>query len=170
MYYRSTNAEGRFVHYGGALVAGVEFGSGIELNPTSSGGVARIQPAGDESNKDIALLGKGTGGVFLGSTAATALAFRGAFSSTSTWSAGATSSGQPVELTFANTVFDVNPGDLIGAIEVYPTASTTPLAYLHYRTSTAATSRLTVALGNIASTATSTTSGHIRVTWLDLTA
>lgn len=169
MEYRSTNAEGRFVHFGGALVAGVAFGSGIELNPTSSGGVARIQPVGDESAKSIAILGKGTGGVYIGSTAATSQPFKGAFSSTLTWSLAGVSSGQPGEITFANTDFDVNPGDLIGAIELWPTASTTPLAFLHYRTSTVNTSRLTVALGNIASTAASTTSGHVRVTWLKLT-
>ena len=66
MEYRSTNADGRFVHYGGALVAGVSFGSGIELNPNSSGANPNVMPAGDETNKGITLKGKGTGTVTIG--------------------------------------------------------------------------------------------------------
>ena len=67
MNYRSTNETG-YVHFGGALIAGVEQGSGIELNPTSSGGTPVIKPAGDEENKNIGIAGKGTGGVSIGSS------------------------------------------------------------------------------------------------------
>lgn len=68
MNYRSTNPDGRYVHFGGAGVFGVEFGSGIELNPTSSGSAANISPAGDEANKGITIVGKGTGTVTLGNS------------------------------------------------------------------------------------------------------
>jgi len=180
MLYRSSTGG---QHISGDITAGVGSSHGVQLSGGSTGGL--VQAVGDDANVSLTLKGKGTGGVtigdssqtvafagpvLVGSTAAGSLGFRGAFSSTSTWSLAAVSSGQVGELTFANTVFDVNPGDLIGAIEVWPTASTTPLAFMHYRMSTVATSRLTVVVGNIASTVTSTLSGHIRVSWLDLTA
>lgn len=66
MNYRSTNADGRYVHFGGALVSGAEFGSGIELNPNSSGANPNIMPAGDETNKGITLKAKGSGTVTIG--------------------------------------------------------------------------------------------------------
>lgn len=65
--YRSTNTTG-FTHHGGALVVGTEAGSGIELNPTSSGDNAIIVPAGDETNKSLTIKGKGAGGVAIGSS------------------------------------------------------------------------------------------------------
>lgn len=71
MFYRSTNAEGRAQHCGGAFVAGVEFGSAVELNPNSSGNAPIIQPAGDEAAKDIRIKGKGTGGVRVGANSTT---------------------------------------------------------------------------------------------------
>ena len=43
-------------------------GSGIELNPNSSGSAPSITPVGDESNKSLVLSGKGTGGVQIGSS------------------------------------------------------------------------------------------------------
>ena len=67
MNYRSTNAQGH-VHFGGAVIAGVEQGSGIELNPASSNANANIKPAGDEDNKSLTIAGKGTGGVAIGSS------------------------------------------------------------------------------------------------------
>lgn len=71
MNYKSTNADGRFTHFGGALVAGAELGSGIELNATSSGAIPSILPVGDETNKDIRIAGKGTGGIRLGTNSTT---------------------------------------------------------------------------------------------------
>jgi hypothetical protein len=169
MLYRSSTGG---QHISGDITAGVGSSHGVQMSGGSTGGI--IQAVGDDASISLNILAKGAGGITIGSslqtvTIAGGLGLRGAMTSTSTWTAGAVSSGQPVELTFASTTFDVNPGDLIGAIEVWPTASTTPLAFLHYRTSTVVTSRLTVALGNIASTVTSTTSGHIRVTWLKFT-
>lgn len=166
MQYRSTNTTG-YVHYGGALIAGVEHGGGIELNPvTSTSGVPRIQPAGDEQNKSIAILGKGTGGVLLGSTTASALAFKGAFTSTITYQLAAVSSGQVGLVTLASTDCDVQPGDLI-SISVVPT--TNALVFGGYRQSTADTSRITITMANVTSSVTSTTSGEVRVTWIDFT-
>lgn len=69
MIYRSTNTH--FTHHQGALVAGVELGSGVELNPTSSGAAPTILPCGDESNKSLIIGGKGTGGVQLGQSSTT---------------------------------------------------------------------------------------------------
>jgi len=63
--YRSTNNTG-YTHHNGAFVVGVELGSGIELNPTSSAATPNIMPAGDEANKSITIQGKGTGGVQIG--------------------------------------------------------------------------------------------------------
>jgi hypothetical protein len=63
MNYRSTQADGKYVHFGGSLIAGADMGSGIELNATSSGAAPTIQPVGDETNKGITIQGKGTGTV-----------------------------------------------------------------------------------------------------------
>jgi hypothetical protein len=71
--YRSTNARGKFVHFGGSLVAGADEGSGIELNATSSASTPTIRPVGDESAKSISIAGKGTGGVQLGSGSTTSI-------------------------------------------------------------------------------------------------
>ena len=66
--YRSTNTTG-YTHFGGALVVGSELGSGIELNPNSSGSAPNIMPAGDETNKGIGLYSKGSGTISIGSSA-----------------------------------------------------------------------------------------------------
>ena len=71
MEYRSTNADGQYTHHKGAFVAGVDYGSGIELNPTSSGGSPNIMPAGDETNKGITLKAKGTGLITIGDSSNT---------------------------------------------------------------------------------------------------
>lgn len=68
MNYRSTNTTG-YVHFGGAGIFGVEQGSGIELNPNSSGSAPVIMPAGDETNKGLTLASKGTGTITVGSSA-----------------------------------------------------------------------------------------------------
>ncbi len=69
MNYRSTNVwQGGSAH-GGALVVGAEAGSGIELNPASSGTAPNIMPCGDETNKGITLASKGTGTITIGSSA-----------------------------------------------------------------------------------------------------
>ncbi len=69
MNYRSTNVLQGGSANGGALIIGAEAGSGIELNPTSSGTAPNIQPCGDETNKGITLQSKGTGTITIGSSA-----------------------------------------------------------------------------------------------------
>lgn len=66
--YRSTNGIG-YTHFGGAMVVGTEVGSGIELNPASTGTAPNIMPAGDETNIGITLQSKGTGTITIGSSA-----------------------------------------------------------------------------------------------------
>lgn len=75
MNYKSTQGDGRFVHFGGALVAGAELGSGIELNPNSSGSAPNIVPCGDETDKSITIKGKGVGGVQVGNASTTPILF-----------------------------------------------------------------------------------------------
>ncbi len=169
MNYRSSLAG---QHISGNIVAGVGSSHGIEIGGGSTGGT--IQAVGDDANISLSIFGKGSGGIVIGNSsqtvligASSGLAFKGYFTSTQSWALAATSSGQVGELTFTSSQFDVNPGDLIGAIEVTPTTSA--LIYGGYRLSTVATSRLTVIMANVTSTATSTTSGGIRVTWADLT-
>src|SRR3990167_10728913 len=101
MQYRSTNTVG-YTHRGGAFVVGVEQGHGVELNPvnsTASTGVPNVMPAGDDANIGLVIQAKGTGALTLGnssntvailgttvqvgSTAAGALAFKGAFTAAS---------------------------------------------------------------------------------------
>ncbi len=74
MNYRSTQADGRYVHFGGSLVAGSELGSGIELNAASSASAPTILPVGDETDKNILIGGKGTGGVQIGAASTTPMA------------------------------------------------------------------------------------------------
>lgn len=171
MKYRSTHAG---QHVSNDIVANVGSSHGVQLSGGSTGGI--VEAVGDDANISLRVRAKGTGSLILGDSSQTVLIggsastpVKGFFSSTKTWSLDAVSSGQLGEITFASTDFDVNPGDIIGAIEIWPTASTSALAFAHYRMSAVATSRLTVVLANVASTATSTTSGHVRVSWIDLT-
>lgn len=71
MNYRSTNSQGKYVHFGGSLVAGAEFGSGVEINANSSGNAPTILPVGDETNKSLIIAGKGSGGVQIGANSTT---------------------------------------------------------------------------------------------------
>lgn len=71
MNYRSTNVDGKYVHWGGAGVFGADYGSGIEFNPNSSGSAPIITSAGDESAKDLKIQGKGTGGLRIGAASTT---------------------------------------------------------------------------------------------------
>lgn len=69
MDYRST--ETQYVHFGGSVIAGAGFGSGVELVPNSSANNPTIQPAGDETNKGITIKAKGTGLVTIGDSSQT---------------------------------------------------------------------------------------------------
>jgi len=67
MYYRNDSSVG-WTHFNGAVIAGVEAGSGIQLTPASSGSNPIIEPVGDETNKGLTIVGKGTGSLTLGNS------------------------------------------------------------------------------------------------------
>lgn len=170
MDYRSSNADGRFVHFGGAVVAGVEFGNGVELNPASTGAAPVVTAAGDDSAINLIVKGKGTGGVFLGSTAAGSQTIKGTFSQNSTYSHAAIGVARSVEITFASTTVDIQPGDLLSVGLRIATADLSSAVNLaSWRLSTAAASRFTAVLSNVQSTATSTGSGTFALSWLQFT-
>jgi hypothetical protein len=168
MLYKSTNSEHRFTHFGGALVIGHEFGSGIELNPTSSGADPNIMPAGDESAKNLRLQGKGTGGVVFGASSTRTV--KGVFSQNSTFSHAGIAAARQIEVTFASTTVDIMPGDLLTIGYTADTANfSSVVTVAAFRLSATDSSRLTVTFGNQSSTATSTGSGTLALAWIDLT-
>lgn len=112
-------------------------------------------------------MGLYTKGAWSGSTLTASQQFQGAFSTTFSWAHAAISSGQLGSIAIASTTANVLPGDLF-QVELTPTASTVSVAVASMRTSTAATSRVTVVFANVASTATSTFSGTGRITWVKL--
>lgn len=172
MNFPSTNTDGRNPSAGG-MVSNVESSHGVLLDGGSTGGI--VTAVGDDANISLTVRGKGTGGVTIGNSSQTVtvgqgLAIKGAFSTTFAYAFTALSSGATVESNIASTVADVMPGDLISIELGLPAVSTHTVSYLGFRTSTAATSRVVVLLGNIASTAIpSTGSGTGRITWFDLT-
>ncbi len=193
MKYRSTNADGRFVHYGGDVLAGCESSNGVMLYGSSTGG--KIIATSDDANTSLKIEGKGTGGVTIGNSSqvvtltgssftlsgaavtigttgasvmianSTAM-FKGWHVKTSTYSNAAISSGAVAELTFASTTFDVSYGDLVSVSFLDLEA---PVTCGGFRLSTVATSVLTVLLAVPGSTASSTLSGSVQVAWADLT-
>ena len=98
-------------------------------------------------------------------TVGSGLTLDGIYSTTFVWTLAAISSGQWGEITLASTTADVLPGDLL-TVQLDTIAA--DLFQGGYRQSTAAASRVTVLVGNITSTATSTQSGTGRITWLSL--
>jgi hypothetical protein len=170
MIYRSTNVDGKYVHFGGDLIAGVDSSNGVHLYGSSTGG--KITACSDDANTSLKIEGKGTGGVIIGNSsqavtlADSTAAFKGFHFKTSTWSNAAISSGAVVELTFASTTFDVSYGDLVSVSFQDLIA---PVVMGGFRLSTVATSVLTVQLAVPGSTASSTLSGSMQVAWADLT-
>jgi hypothetical protein len=67
MYYRNDSSVG-WTHFNGAVIAGVEAGSGIQLTPNSSGLDAIVEPVGDETNKGLTVTAKGSGSLTLGNS------------------------------------------------------------------------------------------------------
>ena len=172
MDYRSTNNAG-WNHLLGDFVAGVGSSHGVQLSGGSTGGL--IEAVGDDANISLRLRGKGTGAVTIGNSSQTVTigqgsAVKGAFSTTFAYAFTALSSGDTVESLIASTTADVVPGDLIALELDLPAVSTQTISLMHFRTSTGASSRVVLTLGNITSTAIgSTGSGTGRITWLDLT-
>lgn len=179
MNFPSTNTDGRNPAFGG-IVSNVGSSHGVLLDGGSTGGI--VTAVGDDANISLRVRPKGSGTLFLGSTgsalvigsttvpnstAATFASIRGIFHSTFTWAHAAISSGQYGEITLASTTCSANPGDIVVLTDF---AATTNVTVASVRLSTVATSRVTIVLANVGSTATSTFSGTGSVAWFDLTA
>lgn len=179
MERRSTSVLG-FVHYGGEVRNGVAAGIGFNLGHASTGSTAWIESISDDTNANLGIRAQGAGTITIGTSSnavampggaqvGSGMSFKGAYSTTFAWALAAVSSGQTLEITLSTAigpfnakegdVFSLNLGDTVAA----------GLAVVGYRYSTVVTSVLTVLVGNISSTATSTTSGTGRVSWIDLT-
>ncbi len=162
---RSTNVKG-FVHFGGDVQSGVEDGIGVRLGTASTGSTVWVSAISDDTNANIGIRGQGSGGVTIGA----GNPIKGCYSTTFAWTLAAVSSGQSGVVTISTSVGDVNPadGDLVqvslGDISAYVGLTVQALRY-----STVASSRVSVIVGNISSTATSTASGTGRISWIDLT-
>ena len=179
MQARSTNTLG-YVHFGHDRVAGGEEGSAVRLGPGSTGATAIIEPISDSDTAALTIQAKGTATVTLGNSSnavaivgsaitltGAGLPIKAAYSTTFAYAYTALSSGAFEDLSIASTTADIQPGDLVS---VSLAATTNALTIMNLRYSTAAASRVTVTVGNIASTAFgSTGSGTGRITWLDLT-
>lgn len=183
---RSTNVKG-FVHYGGDIQSGAQDGIGVRLGSASTGSTAFIESVSDDTNANIGIRAQGGGSITIGTPINSislqgpcyayggivpgyGMAIKAAYSTTFAWTLAALTSGAQGEITLSTAVGDIMPGDLIGLVELKPaTATGDDLSIQQIRTSTAVTSRVTLVVGNIASTATSTNSGTGRITWLDLT-
>jgi hypothetical protein len=139
---------------------------GVVLSGGSTGGV--VEAAGDDSNIELRLRGKGTGGVAFGTSTRS---IKGIYSQNSTYSHAAIGAARTVEITIASTTADIAPGDMIsvGFTVDTPNTLSSVCALVGWRTSATASSVLTVTFGNISSTATSTGSGTLHLSWIDLT-
>jgi|RhiMethySRZTD1v2_1073278.scaffolds.fasta_scaffold179825_2 hypothetical protein len=178
MNFPSTNTDGRNPSLGG-VVSNVESSHGVLLDGGSTGGI--VTAVGDDANIALRVRAKGSAPLILGSTAggivfgsttvpnstsATFGTLKGIFQSTFTWAHAAISSGQYGEIVLASTTCDAWTGD---AVMVSDFAATTNVTIANLRLSTVATSRVTIVLSNVGSSATSTFSGTGTVTWFDLT-
>jgi hypothetical protein len=179
MERRSTSVLG-FVHYGGEVRNGVAAGIGFNLGHASTGSTAWIESISDDTNANLGIRAQGAGTITIG-TSSNAVAmpggaqlgaggtFKGAYSTSFAWTLAAVSSGQTLEITLSTSVGPLNPKD--GDVFNLTLGDTVAagLAVVGYRFSSVAASVLTILVGNISSTATSTTSGTGRINWIDLT-
>lgn len=167
---RSANVKG-FVHYGGDVRSGAEDGIGFSLGSASTGSTAWIESVSDDTNANLGIRAQGAGSISIG-TSSNAVYVAGqklmAYSTTFAWALAALTSGAQGEITLASTTCDVQPGDLVGQISLGAPAEN-DLIVGNVRFSTAAASRVTLVVSNVASTATSTLSGTGRISWIDLT-
>jgi hypothetical protein len=174
---RSTNVKG-FVHFGGDIQSGVENGIGVRLGNASTGSTVWIESISDDTNANLGIRAQGAGTITIGNssnpvTIGGGAAFKGAYSTTFAWALAALTSGAQGEITLTTAVGGAAPialGDLVGMISLgVATAGADDAAIQDIRWSAVASSVLTIIVGNIGSTATSTLSGTGRITWLDLT-
>jgi hypothetical protein len=191
MERRSTNVKG-FVHFGGDVRSGVEHGIGFNLGTASTGSTAWIETISDDTNAHLGIRAQGAGTITVGNSSnavglggalsvagnssfagtvkiGTGATIKGIYSTTFTWECAAVSSGQTVEITLTTAVSsNLSPGDLIGMISMNA-PDNAMLAFVDYRQSAVASSIITIIMGNISSTATSTESGTGRISWIDIT-
>jgi hypothetical protein len=197
MERRSTNVKG-FVHFGGDVRSGVEHGIGFNLGTASTGSTAWIETISDDTNAHLGIRAQGAGTITVGTSSnalsvggaatlggalsvagnssfagtvkiGTGATIKGIYSTTFTWECAAVSSGQTVEITLTTAVSsNLSPGDLIGMISMNA-PDNAMLAFVDYRQSAVASSIITIIMGNISSTATSTESGTGRISWIDIT-
>ena len=84
MIARSTNALGKWVHFGGDVVAGVDYGIGVSLEPGSTGGAAVIQPISDSDTAALTVCAKGAAALTLGNSSNSVAFAGGSFALNST--------------------------------------------------------------------------------------
>lgn len=68
MEARSSNAMGRWVHFGGDVAAGVEDGIGVILRSASTGSAAVIEPLSDSDTAALVVRAKGAAALTLGNS------------------------------------------------------------------------------------------------------
>lgn len=133
-------------------------GSGGKITLTASSGIV------------LASTSLSIGSTTPGSSRMTALPFKGIFKSTLTWEVAAVSSHASAEITIASSIAGVAIGDIVSYDWVPQTgASTSWLALAGHRFSTVAASALTVTVWNVTSSAASSNSGEMTISWIDLT-
>lgn len=167
MEFRSSNT--KYVHFGGDILSNVDDGSsyGVHLTGGSTAGI--VQAAGDTTNINLIVRGKGAGAVTVGSSAgstSTPQAIKGIFRSTFTAQIAAISSGQTLEAGLSTAVGGFADGDLVS---VYAVVTPAEAVMTGFRMAADASTRLTMIISNPGSTATSTGRVVGTVTWLDLT-
>ena len=171
MNYRDSSQNS--MHLAKGVAAGVDSSHAAAIYGGSTG--ANFSVVGDDTNISVNLFGKGTGGTKLGNssspvTLAAGAAVKGTYSTTTAYTFTALAAGTQEAFSIASTTADVMPGDLFQVELGSPAVSTQTISLLGMRTSTATSSRITLLLGNVSSTAIgSTGSGTLRVTWFDLT-
>jgi hypothetical protein len=171
MNTRSTNTLG-YVHFGHSVIAGVDEGIGVALNPGSTGAAAIIEPISDSDTAALTIQAKGAAALTIGNSS-NSVSIGGtpfaAYSTTFAYAFSALAEGGSEDFNIATTTADIQPGDLV-TVSLGNVSTNITLAILNVRYSTAAASRVTVTVGNIGSTTFgSTGSGTGRVTWIDLT-
>ena len=194
---RSTSVKG-FVHFGGDVRSGVENGIGFNAGHASTGSTAWLETISDDTNAHLGIRAQGAGTITVGNSSnavsmggalsvggtlgvtgnstitgtlkvGTGATIKGCYSTTFAWALAACASGAQLEITLDTAVStNLITGDLIANIELN-NPDVPQLTIQNIRTSTVGTSIVTIVVGNISSTATSTESGVGRITWIDLT-
>lgn len=73
MERRSTQSDGRYVHFGGDVTAHAHSSHGVRLSGGSTGGI--VEAVGDDTNVSLTIRGQGGGGVQFGRASTTPITF-----------------------------------------------------------------------------------------------